>query len=447
MFKLQSLKNFLHLIQSLLANIYYRFPARGLVCIGVTGTDGKTTTAEMIFHIFSQNKIKCGLISTVGGKYGEKVIDTGLHITTPDPWQLPFLLKKMKGNDVTHVVIESTSSGLDQNRLFCIKFDVSVITHIGVDHLDYHGNWINYARAKFRIILKTINNGLVVLNKDHESSVWLENELKKFHKIPEIAWFSKNELSGTNSSIHGIRFEYKKQIFEVPIIGDYNFENALVAIKASENFFTLDKISRALASFKAPSGRMEIIQTKPFSIIVDFAHTADSLDKALKSITKLKLSKNSRLICVFGCAGQRDVNRREMGRVSSELADVTIVTLEDPRDEDIAIINNEILDHMSQVLQDIAERFASHEDFMKFINQFNQNHMLVDAKQVFIFDYATLDNRYDAIKLALRIAHDDDIVFITGKGHEQSLAFGNPVMEHPYSDQGAVRKILDSSLN
>src|SRR6185369_9500808 len=146
---IQKIANIYHMFQSIKANYKYGFPFKELKIIGITGTDGKTTTTSMIYHIFKQNKLKAAYISTIKGEIGSEKIDTGLHVTTPEPWDVPKYLRMMVNKGIKYAILESTSQGLQQNRLWGIKFDAATITNIKSDHLDYHKTWENYARAKF----------------------------------------------------------------------------------------------------------------------------------------------------------------------------------------------------------------------------------------------------------------------------------------------------------
>ncbi len=148
----RNLKNKLHAWQSYQANVKHNFPFRKLKIIGVTGTDGKTTTTQMIYHILKSNGLKVAYLSTISAKIGDQTIDTGLHVTTPDPWDVPKYLKMMVDEGVEYVVMEATSQGLEQNRLWGIQFEAIAIINIKSDHLDYHENWENYALAKYKII-------------------------------------------------------------------------------------------------------------------------------------------------------------------------------------------------------------------------------------------------------------------------------------------------------
>ncbi len=441
---IQKFKNFIHKLQAQLASWRYKYPQKKLIIIGVTGTDGKTTVTSMIYHILKKSGLSVGYISTVNAKIGEKELDTGLHVTTPDPWDVPKYLKLMVDNNVKFVVLESTSNGLQQNRLQGINYDSVVITNIKEDHLDYHGTWENYAAAKFKILEMTKDKGLAVLNLDDtKSAEWIAARSQLLTQEIFVKWCSINDITDVKSYITGISFKYLDTKFEMPIIGDHNYMNALQAINIALRYTELDEIQEALTSFTAPEGRMQVMQTEPFSVIVDFAHTPHALESALESLSTMQVS-GGRIITVFGCAGQRDKARRQMGEVSASLSDITILTAEDPRDERLRDINDEIIAHTQSASGELVYRFLNSEDYgqVKFgmLRKSIEESLAGGRKPVIAFDEDSPSSRSDAIHLALRLAQPKDIVFITGKGHEKSLAFGG--REYGWSDQDVVARIL-----
>ncbi len=436
----QKIKNIYHWLQSLRANIKYGFPAKNLKVIGVTGTDGKTTSVSMIYHVLKKCGYRVGVISTVNIRYNGREIDSGLHVTTPEPWETPKILREMVNAGIKYVVVEATSSGLDQNRLYGITFDSSLITFIGSDHLDYHGSQEKYANAKFKLLKKTKKKGLIVLNNDHESSEWLKRKALKIGK-KRIKWFSMGDLGTNKYTDSGIHFKYKHTSFDIPIVGKYNFYNTLGAIKICENYIKdIKKISNTLQSFHAPIGRMQIVQKKPIMIIVDFAHTTESLEVALETVNKIRPSKASRIITIFGCAGRRDPRRRKMGMISAKLADITLVSIEDPRDEDLEAINTQIIKYAEDGGAKLTSRFYNHNDYLK--KKTNLPDINIDARSIFSFDYSEVQNRKDAINFAMFLAKPGDVVFITGKAHEKSLAIGERIVEYKYSDLVVVKEEL-----
>ncbi|HOY46342.1 MAG TPA: UDP-N-acetylmuramyl-tripeptide synthetase [Candidatus Dojkabacteria bacterium] len=439
---IKKIKNYWHLFQSILANIVYAFPQKKLKLIGVTGTDGKTTTTLMIYHILKANGFNVAYLSTISAKIGDKELDTGFHVTTPDPWMVPRYLKMMVDAKSEYVVIESTSQGLAQNRLWGLQFEAAAITNIKSDHLDYHGTWENYALAKASLIEQVKKGGTVALNKDDTKSAEFLKEFLVDVSEDEIKqlWYGKEDLTDVKSSFEGLEFTYNKVGFKLPLIGKYNLENALAAINVCKKYIPLSKISEALATIPTPLGRMQVMQTKPFKVIIDFAHTPHALESALNSIREI--DNDARLIVVFGCAGKRDKDRRNMGKVASQMAQLVILTAEDPRDEDLKDINNEIFSRA--VNAQLVARFDGHNqiDVTKLSKQIED--ISASGKIPFVaFDENSVNSRHDAIKTAISLAKPADIVFITGKAHERSLAFGN--IEHPWNEQEEVNKVLEDN--
>ncbi|MBD3280177.1 UDP-N-acetylmuramyl-tripeptide synthetase [Candidatus Dojkabacteria bacterium] len=440
------IKNQIHKLQALLANIWYGYPAKDLKIIGVTGTDGKTTTVSMIYHILKANGLKVGMISTIEVLIGDKSLDSGLHVTTPDPWVVPRYLRMMEKEGIGYVVLESTSNGLDQNRLAYIDFDAVTITNIREDHLDYHGTWEKYAEAKFKLIEGLQEEGLAVLNQDDEKSAkWIAKKSNDLTQIVYAKWVAKHNLKNRKMTIKGLEFDFEGVHYVIPMLGEHNFENAIQAIALCKRYLKGSQIKDALVDFKAPAGRMQIMQSKPFGVIVDFAHTPNSLERALESVNSIK-KQGARVISLFGCAGKRDKGRRRMGAVSAKMADVTILTAEDPRDELLEEVNNQILKHAQKENAMLIERFPNRRlyegaEIDELKNQVKKG-WDDEMKPFFAFDENSPRSREDAIDLALRLAEKDDIVFITGKGHEKSLAFGVEEIEYPWSDQEVIRKKL-----
>ncbi len=386
---IRKLKNFVHLIRAILANIYWRFPSRKLIVIGVTGTDGKTTTVHLIHHILRNAGEKADLISTVSAP--------GLHTTTPDPWTLQKLLRQMVHRGIKYVVLEATSHGLDQHRLWGVKFYAGVITNVTHEHLDYHKTYENYLRAKVKLFRHV---KIAVLNRDDESFKNLKFKIKN-SKL--ITYGIKNEADFTPKSF----------TFKTLLPGEYNQYNCLAAIAVTSALgIPPEKIRKAVASFRGVIGRMEEInEGQNFKVIVDFAHTPNGLENVLTTLQRLK-TKDQRLIAVFGCAGLRDVAKRPMmGEIAGRLADVAVLTAEDPRTEDV----NKIIDQIALGCKKAGGR---------------------EGRSFF-----RIPDRRQAIRFAIqKLAKKGDIVIICGKGHERSMCFGKT--EYPWSDQKEARKAL-----
>lgn len=316
----QSIINrFWHLPKAMIANLVYGFPSKNIKVIGVTGTSGKTTTTHLIYHLLHQSKYSTALISTISAQIGSQKIDIGLHVTNPDPFTLQKIIKKIKDQKFKYLVLEVTSHGLDQFRCWGIKFTYGVLLNLKHEHLDYHKTLQKYHQSKLKLIKSSAKPVLNSLDKN----------------------FNKAK-SAVSKSI--IQFQAPTE-FSLPstLIGSFNQENLAAAIAVVKDIGLTDQqIQKALKSFPQIKGRMEIVKQKPFKVIIDFAHKPDALKKALQAIGKMK-AKSGRIISVFGCAGLRDVEKRPMmGKIASQLSDITILTAEDPRTEDVHQIISQI---------------------------------------------------------------------------------------------------------
>lgn len=389
--------------------------------IAVTGTDGKTTTCTMIYHLLKEAGFKPALITTVAAYIGDRKVDTGLHTTTPSSQELYSLIQEIEKEGCTHLIIEATSHGLEQGRLAGLKFDTVGYTNITSEHLDYHGDWYSYCNAKSLLIRNHLKeDGNIVLNSDDKSFDILSKISEKYitYSLALNANFEGKEISEKDDSI-SFTLSHDGRDFSVKlnILGRYNVSNSLcaLAICSFEEIELVDLI-KGMETFKTVEGRMEVLQKEPYTVIVDYAHTSNAVENALKS-AKLLVKEGSKLIHVFGCAGRRDFYKRpEMGKISNELADISILTAEDPRLEDLKVINDEI---------EKGWRDGKNKDAL-----------------LLRFDYMDKDVqvRRDAIIKALELASDGDVVIITGKAHENSLCFGQT--EYPWNDIVETRKLL-----
>lgn len=415
--------------------------------IGITGTSGKTTTSSMLFHILKESGIKVGLISTVGVIAGDESLESGFHVTTPDPVDLVRFIKLMQDKKMEYVILESSSHALEQRRMGSIKYNFAVFTNITSDHLDWHKTWKRYARAKARLIDRLKSGGKVIINKDDFKSY---EYLKNYSNKPVIE-YSLNEISEKVETLEGAQFKYNNENFTIKILGDYNISNALAAIKVAESIgINTKKIANSFNNFKTVQGRMEIFQMNPYTVILDFAHNGDSLEKSLVTAKKL-IRNNGKLISIFGSAGLRDVHKRfEMGAISGKISDITIVTAEDPRTEKLFNINSEIINGLQSSGPKTVMRFQDHSQYQSYLETIKngnpQDYFVqgeygnIKIKSVFAFDEESVQSRFDAIDLAIKIAREGDVIITNGKGHERTLAFGNT--EYPFSDSDALKKSL-----
>jgi UDP-N-acetylmuramoyl-L-alanyl-D-glutamate--2,6-diaminopimelate ligase len=423
---------------ALLSAAFYGFPARRLVVLGITGTDGKTTTANLIYQIMEQAGLRVGMISTVNAIIGDQILDTGFHVTTPEAPDIQNYLHQMVEFGLTHVILEATSHGLDQHRVADCDFDIGLVTNITHEHLDYHGSYEAYRSAKARLFTslaltpeKPFNPPrAAVLNRDDSSYEYLTSLVRVAQINYGIGIEAQVRAEAIEYLSDGLRFiavETKQNgaRFDLPIsshlLGEYNVSNCLAAIATTLGVLELDvrAVQRGIASLQGVPGRMERIDLgRDFSIhqdiiaIVDFAHTPNALQRSLEAARQLS---GGRVIAVFGSAGLRDrLKRHMMAEVSARLADLTVLTAEDPRTEAL----DEILAEMAD-----GARSQGGKEGQSFWR---------------------IPDRGEALRFAVSYARPGDLVIACGKGHEQSMCFGN--IEYAWDDRIAMRAALAERL-
>lgn len=390
---------FKHLPVAFLAVLFFRFPARNLKVIGITGTDGKTTTATLIHEILLNGGQKSALVSTVKIKAGQEEIKTGLQVTSPEPWILQRLLRRFVNQGLKYVILEATSQGLDQFRFFGCRFWLGVITNVTHEHLDYHKNYSKYLKAKARLFE---NVSVGILNRDDESFNYLNQKLKD-KKIKIITYGLKGKA------------DFTPQIFpfKTPLLGEYNQYNCLAAAAVASSFgVPKEIIKKALSDFKGVEGRLEEIKNDlGLKVFVDFAHTPNALKNVLRSLAKTK-NKGSRLIVVFGSAGGRDHSKRPMmGQTAAQFADLIVLTADDPRTEKVEEITQEIAQGC------LKEGFKDGENLFRIVD------------------------RTEGIRFAIQdLAQKSDIVVVCGKGHQKYFYQGKE--EIPWNEHQIIRTAL-----
>ncbi|MDP3993839.1 MAG: UDP-N-acetylmuramoyl-L-alanyl-D-glutamate--2,6-diaminopimelate ligase [Candidatus Doudnabacteria bacterium] len=408
--------NYYHLAAAVAANLIYGFPSRKLRVIGVTGTDGKTTTVNLIAGILKEAGLKVSFLSTINARIGDKEYDTGLHTTTPSPFLLQKLLSQMVKNGSRYAVLEVTSHALDQFRTWGINFETAVATNITHEHLDYHKTYEEYARAKAKLF-QNVEYG--ILNMEDKSFEYLKNSpsTSLTYGVLNAAqvWAEeiREELKATDFIVHyflpsGDPPQGDKFPIHLNLQGRFNVYNALAAICVGSIYkVPREAIQKGLEKVSAIPGRMEFIdEGQDFYAMVDFAHTPNALH-ALFSFLRPKVA--GKLIVVFGAAGERDSAKRPlMGRSADEVADLIILTREDNRSEYILEICKQIA---SGIQKKVRDR-----------------------------DYFVIPDRREALGFALRQARSGDLVVICGKGHEQSLNIDGA--EIPWDDRKVMREEL-----
>ena len=438
----QNIKNLYHLAQAILANLIYGFPSKKIKVIGVTGTNGKTTTVQMIAKILEEagNPVEPGghgarkvaVASTINFRInGDEEINK-TKFTTLSSWAVQKFIKKAIENKCEYLVLETSSHSLDQYRVWGVAYQTAVITNVTREHLDYHKTMEEYRKAKIQLFKKVKT---AVVNLDMENP----NDFFKFETGNKYGYTTKMtngkfpmtnlEIIKAEDMILGIQnTKYKIfrhsgtppgrwQNFNLNLLGEFNIENALAAtcVGLSENI-DLETIAKALEKIKLVPGRMErVINEKEINIIIDYAVTPDSLEKLYELIKSIRdnspeIRESSKIIAVFGSCGERDRGKRPiMGEIVSKKADFVIVTNEDPYDEDPMQIINE-------VSEGIKNRIEGN-NFWKILD------------------------RREAIRKALELAKAGDFVVVTGKGAEETMAVGDKRI--PWND----RKVIEEELS
>ena len=391
----QKIKNIYHLFVALLANLLFFFPSRKMKVIGVTGTDGKTTTVNLIYHILKTAGYKTSMISSINAVIDNKTFDTGFHVTTPTSFALQKFLRKARNAKSEYFVLEITSHAIDQNRISGIGFEVGVLTNITNEHLDYHKTYDNYLKTKAKLLKKS---KISVVNSD-DSSYTLLSEAKAEKSQENWITYGLSDSSDYNLNTFDIK--------ESNLVGDFNNYNALAAVATCMVLGVKDEtIKKAIKSFHMPIGRVDYVYEKDFSVMIDFAHTPNAFENILSSMRSVT---KGRIIHVFGSAGERDILKRPfLGEISSHYSEILILTAEDPRSEDVNKIIAEI-------------------------------EVGVKKEQC---EVIRIPDRKEAIQAAIQMAKKNDLVLITGKAQEGSMDVEKK--EEPWDEFAVVEQALNS---
>lgn len=407
-----------HFLLALLAASWYRFPSRRLTMIGVTGTKGKTTVVHLLHEILQVSGVKTASLSSVRFKVGDREEVNLSKMTMPGRFFVARFLRRAVREKCSYAVVEVTSQGIAQSRHRFIGFDAAVMTNIAPEHIESHGSFERYIREKLDLFWRLSPDAVAVINRDDPNGLRFAAATRA-----RRAWYDKDaiELGGkiwkvghVNAGPDGIAFNISGKTFTSPLSGMFNLYNILAAVAAAlAQHLQLDKIATAIAHVSGVPGRMEMIQREPFRVVVDYAHTPESL----RSVYETLRLPDARMVCVFGaCGGGRDTWKRpEFGKIAAEFCTETIITNEDPYDENPAAIMDEIEQGFLGAAPAGAGRGAP------------------APKKI-------LDRR-DAIRTALQGARAGDIVVITGKGSESWL-MGPDGAKTPWDDRAVVREEL-----
>ncbi|MEX2535387.1 MAG: UDP-N-acetylmuramoyl-L-alanyl-D-glutamate--2,6-diaminopimelate ligase [Trueperaceae bacterium] len=391
-----------------LAAAFHGHPSRSLTTVGITGTDGKTTVSTLLHHLLSAG-VRCGLISTAGVRAHDVALPLEGHFTTPEASEVQGYLAAFRDARCTHVVLESSSHALAMHRLDEVDYDVAVWTNLSAEHLDYHGSLEAYREAKLQLVRRA---PVAVLNRDD----------------PEFAVFSK-ATAGTvidyglhdsaswraeavKESPAGLAFDVRAGAHRcrafLPMLGTFNVHNALAALAAASHLgVELELLVERLANFPGVPGRMQMIQSTPFAVVIDFAHTGPALEKALAA---LRPAVRGRILLVVGAAGERDPGkRRPLGRAAASGADLTFFTEEDYRSESLEAI-------LDELEAGAVEAGATSERMVR------------------------VTDRREAIAAAISRAREGDLVLLAGKGHESTLERGDESL--PWDEAEEARRQL-----
>ena len=392
---------------------FYGYPSKKLNLIGVTGTNGKTTVTHLIQRIVEDANHKCALIGTLGYKLSGKDSYHDAKHTTPQAPELQKTLEMICEQNIDYVAMEVSSHALEQNRVGGCDFNGAVFTNLTQDHLDYHITMKNYFEAK-AILFRGLKPGaFAVINNDDEYAENFKSVVSEGVKIYTYGIKQQADIMACDIdfSIHGAKFNCKIKGREKPVNlqmnGMFSVYNALAALAAGIAMgFDEDVCIKALEETKSVDGRFEIVNKKPL-VIVDYAHTPDGLENVLKAARELT-PKESNLICMFGCGGDRDATKRpKMGKIADENADIVVVTSDNPRSEDPQLIISDILAGIKSV----------------------------NTQKVFVEP-----DRRTAISMLKNIAKENDVVVLAGKGHEDYQILKDRTIH--FDDREEARKVF-----
>jgi UDP-N-acetylmuramoyl-L-alanyl-D-glutamate--2,6-diaminopimelate ligase len=391
-----------------ISNAFFENPSDKFNLYGVTGTKGKTTTTFMIKSILEKAGQKVGLIGTIANFIGNETIPT--ERTTPESYDLQALFGDMAEKIVNSVVMEVSSHALELHRVSCCNYDIGVFTNLTQDHLDFHETFENYFNAKMKLF-KMCNKALINIDSDYgerarEAALAVSSKVFTFGIHKEADFRAVNIVTNPDSVEFDLVSMWENSHIKVNIPGVFTVYNALAAIGLSIlGGISLQFIKEGLYSTKVP-GRAEVVYTNDtFTVIIDYAHSPDSLENILATI---KGYSTGRVVCLFGCGGDRDRTKRPiMGEISGRLSDFTIITSDNPRTEE-----------PEKIVDDIVEGIKSTKGA-----------------------YITIVDRKEAIKYALENAQRGDIILLAGKGHETYQIFKDKTIH--FDEREVVSQLLD----
>lgn len=401
-----------------IADRFYSSPSKGINLIGITGTNGKTTVTHLIQKIFEENNQKCALIGTLGYKLSSNGEYRDAKHTTPQAPELQATLRMIKDVEkIDNVVMEVSSHALDQNRVGGCRFNGAVFTNLTQDHLDYHITMDNYFKAKALLFEHLKENDFAVINADDEYGDRFISVVPEGVRVLTYGVRQQSDVMARNInfSLNGAEFTLvanaKEHKVNLHMNGMFSVYNVLAAVTAALAIgINIETALKALQNVKGVAGRFEVVVKKPL-VIVDYAHTPDGLENVLKSAREIT-PEDGKLICLFGCGGDRDATKRpKMGAIAEKLADKIVITSDNPRSEDPQTIITDIIAGLKSV---------------------NTESVIVEP------------DRGTAIGLLKSIANNNDVVVIAGKGHEDYQILKDKTIH--FDDREEARKVFEVSV-
>lgn len=401
-----------------IADRFYSSPSKGINLIGITGTNGKTTVTHLIQKIFEENNQKCALIGTLGYKLSSNGEYRDAKHTTPQAPELQATLRMIKDVEkIDNVVMEVSSHALEQNRVGGCRFNGAVFTNLTQDHLDYHITMDNYFKAKALLFGHLKEGDFAVINADDEFGDRFISVVPEGVKVYTYGVRQQSDVMARNInfSLNGAEFTLvenaKEHKVNLHMNGMFSVYNVLAAVTAALAIgIDIETALKALQNVKGVAGRFEVVVKKPL-VIVDYAHTPDGLENVLKSAREIT-PEDGKLICLFGCGGDRDATKRpKMGAIAEKLADKIVITSDNPRTEDPQTIITDIIAGLKSV---------------------NTESVIVEP------------DRGAAIALLKTIANNNDVVLIAGKGHEDYQILKDRTIH--FDDREEARKVFEVSV-